>query len=78
MTDDSEDPGDEVQYHVELCEGDVEGPVLLPGDPDRVDVIADCWDEYDEKARHREYRTLAGTYDGAPMPVDVTASGSPS
>ena len=78
MTDDSEDPGDEVQYHVELREGDVEGPVLLPGDPDRVDVIADCWDEYDEKARHREYRTLAGTYDGEPLAVTSTGIGAPS
>ena len=78
MTGDSEDPGDDVQYHVELGEGDVEGPVLLPGDPDRVDVIADCWDEYDEKARHREYRTLAGTYDGEPLSVTSTGIGAPS
>ena len=78
MTGDSEDPGDEVQYHVELGEGDVEGPVLLPGDPDRVDVIADCWDGYEEKARHREYRTLAGTYDGEPLAVTSTGIGSPS
>jgi len=78
VTDDSEDPSDGVQYHVELGEGDVEGPVLLPGDPDRVDVIADCWDEYDEKARHREYRTLAGTYDGEPLAVTSTGIGAPS
>ena len=78
MTDDSEDPGDEVQYHVELREGDVEGLVLLPGDPDRVDVVADCWDEYNEKARHREYRTLMGTYDGEPLAVTSTGIGAPS
>ena len=40
MTGDGEAPNDEVQYHVELAEGDVDGPVLLPGDPDRVEVIA--------------------------------------
>ncbi|WP_254841213.1 nucleoside phosphorylase [Natronomonas marina] len=78
MTGDSEDPNDEVQYHVELSEGDVEGPVLLPGDPDRVEVIADCWDEFEERARHREYRTLAGTYDGEPLAVTSTGIGSPS
>ncbi|PSP92594.1 uridine phosphorylase [Halobacteriales archaeon QS_1_68_44] len=78
MTGDSENPGDDVQYHVELGEGDVEGPVLLPGDPDRVDVIADCWDGYEEKARHREYRTLAGTYDGEPLSVTSTGIGSSS
>ena len=78
MTDDSEDPSDEVQYHVELGDGDVEGPVLLPGDPDRVDVVADRWDEYDEKASHREYRTLVGSYDGEPVTVTSTGIGSPS
>jgi uridine phosphorylase len=78
MTGDSEDPNDGVQYHLELGEADVEGPVLLPGDPDRVDVIADCWDGYEERARHREYRTLAGTYDGEPVTVTSTGIGSPS
>jgi uridine phosphorylase len=78
MTGDSEDPNDEVQYHVELAEGDVDGPVLLPGDPDRVEVIADCWDDYEERARHREYRTLSGSYDGEPVSVTSTGIGSPS
>lgn len=78
MTGDSEDPNDEVQYHVELGEGDVDGPVLLPGDPDRVEVIAECWDDYEERARHREYRTLAGSYDGEPVSVTSTGIGAPS
>ena len=78
MTGDSEDPNDEVQYHVELGEGDVDGPVLLPGDPDRVEVIAECWDDYEERARHREYRTLAGSYDAEPVSVTSTGIGAPS
>jgi len=78
VTRDSEDPNDERQYHVELAEGDVDGPVLLPGDPDRVEVIADCWDDYVERASHREYRTLAGSYDGEPVSVTSTGIGSPS
>ena len=78
MTGDSEDPNDEVQYHVELGEGDVDGPVLLPGDPDRVEVIAECWDDYEERARHREYRTLVGSYDGEPVSVTSTGIGAPS
>ena len=78
MTGDSEDPNDEVQYHVELGEGDVDGPVLLPGDPDRVEVIAECWDDYEERARHREYRTLAGSYDSEPVSVTSTGIGAPS
>jgi len=78
VTDDSEDPSDEVQYHVELGDGDVEGPVLLPGDPDRVDVVADRWDDHTERASHREYRTLVGSYDGEPVTVTSTGIGSPS
>ncbi|WP_336135744.1 nucleoside phosphorylase [Natronomonas amylolytica] len=78
MTGDSEDPNDEVQYHIELADGDVDGPVLLPGDPDRIKVIADYWDGYEEQARHREYRTLGGSYDGEPVSVTSTGIGSPS
>jgi uridine phosphorylase len=80
MTDDATGPGDDgdVQYHVELAEGDVDGPVLLPGDPDRVEIIADCWDDYDERAAHREYRTLVGSYDDEPVTVTSTGIGSPS
>ncbi|MCY4729371.1 nucleoside phosphorylase [Natronomonas gomsonensis] len=78
MTADSEDPNDDEQYHVELADGDIEGPVLLPGDPNRVEIIADCWDEYRERASHREYRTLAGMYDDEPLAVTSTGIGSPS
>jgi uridine phosphorylase len=78
MTGDSEDPNDDRQYHIELADGDVDGPVLLPGDPDRVEVIADYWDDYKEQARHREYRTLSGSYDGEPVSVTSTGIGSPS
>jgi len=78
MTGDSEDPNDDEQYHVELEDGDVDGPVLLPGDPERVEVIADRWDDYEERASHREYRTLSGTYDGEPVSVTSTGIGSPS
>ena len=78
MTGDSEDPNDEVQYHVELAPGDVADAVLLPGDPDRVDAVTALWDEAEEVARHREYRTATGTYDGVPLSVTSTGIGSPS
>jgi uridine phosphorylase len=75
---DSEDPNDEVQYHIELAPGDVEGPVLLPGDPERVPVVADQWDDATEVAHHREYRTMRGRRDGAPVACTSTGIGSPS
>ncbi|WP_123621235.1 nucleoside phosphorylase [Halorubrum sp. CSM-61] len=81
MTDDSdrsEDPNDEVGYHVEVGEGDVADAVLLPGNPERVDKITALWDGHEEVARHREYRTATGTYEGAPISVTSTGIGSPS
>ena len=40
--------------------------------------MADCWDRFEELADHREYRTLAGEYDGEPVAVTSTGIGSPS
>jgi uridine phosphorylase len=75
---DSENPNDEVQYHLELAPGDIEGPVLLPGDPERVPVVAEQWDEAEGVAHHREYRTMRGRRDGAPLACTSTGIGSPS
>ncbi|MFB6141347.1 MAG: nucleoside phosphorylase [Halosimplex sp.] len=74
----SEDPNDEQQYHLEVSRGDVADSVLLPGDPDRVETITDGWDTSEVVARHREYRTATGTYDGTPVSVTSTGIGSPS
>jgi len=78
MTGDSEDPNDEVQYHVEVGEGDVADAVLLPGNPERVEKITAFWDDAEEVARHREYRTVTGDYAGTPISVTSTGIGSPS
>jgi uridine phosphorylase len=78
MTGDADDPNAEVQYHLELVPDDVAPSVLLPGDPERVDVITDLWDTADEVASHREYRTATGAYDGTPVSVTSTGIGSPS
>jgi uridine phosphorylase len=78
MTGDSEDPNDEVQYHVEVAPGDVADTVLLPGNPERVDKVTALWDDHEEVAHHREYRTATGAYDGAPISVTSTGIGSPS
>ena len=75
---DSEDPNDDVQYHLDVGHDDVAEAVLLPGDPDRVDTITAFWDEAEEVARHREYRSATGTYDGAPISVTSTGIGAPS
>jgi uridine phosphorylase len=78
MTGDSEDPNDEVQYHVELGEGDVARAVLLPGNPERIEKITQFWDDAEARAHHREYRTVTGDYEGTPISVTSTGIGSPS
>ena len=69
---------DEMQYHVELEPGDVADSVLLPGNPERLDKITPLWDDHEEVAHHREYRTATGTYEDTPIPVPSTGIGSPS
>ncbi|MFC3958130.1 nucleoside phosphorylase [Halovivax cerinus] len=75
---DSEDPNAETQYHLDVGPDGVAETVLLPGNPERIDRIVECWDGYDEIAHHREYRTATGRYDGAPLSVTSTGIGSPS
>src|SRR6056297_4061549 len=75
---DSEDPNDDAGYHVEAGPDDVADAVLLPGNPERVDKVTALWDDYEERAYHREYRTATGTYDGTPISVTSTGIGSPS
>ena len=79
MTDNAgaEDPREDEQYHLEVTSGDVADSVLLPGDPDRVETIMDCWDDGEVVADHREYRTATGTTDGAPISTTSTGIGSP-
>jgi uridine phosphorylase len=78
MTEDSEDPNADVGYHIEVGPGDVADAVLLPGNPERVDTITALWDEHEEVAHHREYRTATGSYEGTPISVTSTGIGSPS
>ncbi|UPM42205.1 nucleoside phosphorylase [Halocatena salina] len=72
------DETDAVQYHLEVGPNDVAETVLLPGDTERVDRISAEWDDAEERANHREYRTVTGTYDGTPISVTSTGIGSPS
>ncbi|UWG48201.1 Uridine phosphorylase [Halanaeroarchaeum sp. HSR-CO] len=74
----SEDPSDDVQYHLDVGADDVADAVLLPGNPERVDRITQFWDDATERGYHREYRTVTGTYEDVPISVTSTGIGSPS
>lgn len=77
MPGDSEDPNEDEQYHLAVTPEDVADTVLLPGNPERIEKITRFWDESEEKAHHREYRTVSGTYDGTPISVTSTGIGGP-
>jgi len=66
------------QYHIRVGPGDVARYVLLPGDPERADLISGMWDSRRPVASHREYRTYTGTYRGVGLSVTSTGIGSPS
>lgn len=66
------------QYHVELSRGDVGRYVILPGDPGRVELIAQSLQDAKQVARHREYVTYTGRLCGVPVSVTSTGIGSPS
>ncbi len=76
----STSPQDEkgAQYHIQCKAGDVARYVLLPGDPDRVDVISSLWEERREVAYHREFKTHTGKYKGVDISATSTGIGSPS
>lgn len=68
----------DVQYHLQLREGDVGRYVLLPGDPGRCAPIASRFDNAKLIATHREYETWTGELDGERVSVVSTGIGSPS
>ena len=66
------------QYHVGVAAGEIADVVLMPGDPFRVQLIADRLDDAREVAHQREYRTVTGTYKGRPVTACSTGMGCPS
>ncbi len=65
-------------YHIRIKPGDVARYVLLPGDPDRVPLIAELWDECWELASHREFRVWSGKVNGRPISACSTGIGASS
>lgn len=70
--------GDDTVYHLRLKQGDVPNYVLLPGAPERTLVIAQEWEDVQEVASYREYKTVKGNYQGTPISCTSTGIGGPS
>lgn len=67
-----------VQYHVGVKAGEISDIVLMPGDPFRVQLIADQLDDVVEVAHKREYRTVNGYYKGRLITACSSGMGCPS
>ena len=68
----------DLQYHIKMKKGDVGRYVILPGDPGRVELIADLFDKSWKVAENREYKTFTGFVDGIELSVCSTGIGCPS
>lgn len=66
------------QYHLHLRPGQIPATVLMPGDPGRVERIRATWDEGEELAFHREYRSARGRYKGVELGAISSGVGAPS
>ena len=66
------------QYHIKATDRDVAPYVLLPGDPHRVALVAQLWEESRFVADNREHVTYTGTYKGMPITCTSTGMGCPS
>lgn len=66
------------QYHIHLKPGDVGEFVLLPGDPQRADLVAKYLENPELMSFNREYKTYTGFYKGIKVSVTSTGIGCPS
>lgn len=66
------------QYHVGVEKGQISDIILMPGDPFRVQLIADRLDNARAVAHKREYRTVTGFYKGREITACSSGMGCPS
>ena len=66
------------QPHLLIEEGDVHETAIIPGDPGRVDRIADLCDDAELVAQNREYKVVNASYEGDPLTICSTGIGCPS
>lgn len=67
-------------YHINLDKDDIQGAkyAILPGDPDRVPLIAALLDNAVKLGQKREYTSYLGTLNGQKVVVCSTGIGGPS
>ncbi len=68
----------DVQYHINVKAGDIGKYCILPGDPDRCELIAKYLDDPYFVSRNREYTVWNGYLEGELVSVCSTGIGGPS
>jgi len=63
-------------YHLNLKPEMIAGKIILVGDPDRVDKVAERFSKVLYTAANREFRTITGVYKGEIMSVVSTGIGT--
>jgi len=66
------------QPHLLVEPGDLNDIALLPGDPGRVERIAEHCEDVTEISHNREYKVVNATYDGVDLTICSTGIGCPS
>jgi uridine phosphorylase len=69
-------PEGERQYHIALGPGELAEYVLLPGDPDRIDLIAERLTDIEMRQRHREFASVTGHFRGRRISAVSTGIGT--
>ncbi len=69
-------PDTERQYHIDLGPGELAEYILLPGDPDRVELIEPMLQDVEVRRRHREFCSITGTFRGLRLSVVSTGIGT--
>jgi uridine phosphorylase len=69
-------PDTDRQYHIDLAPGEVADYILLPGDPDRVERIAELLDDIEVRRSHREFESVTGRHGDLRVSVVSTGIGT--
>ncbi|MDR0851327.1 MAG: nucleoside phosphorylase [Clostridiales Family XIII bacterium] len=65
-------------YHLQLKKGDVPPYVILPGAPERTEIISAAWNDSKMVASYREFKTVTGLYNGLKLGCTSTGIGGSS
>jgi uridine phosphorylase len=63
-------------FHLNLLPGDISDKIIIVGDPGRVDMLAELFDEIRVRKENREFRTITGMLAGSEITVISSGIGT--